>query len=97
MLNVIDRHGLRRRCMRRATLAFGVVIVAGVLDAGAPARADGAWCASVTGPEGGYVSCNYSSWQQCQATLSGLGGICHTNPSLRAPVRVERPARRHGT
>lgn len=25
-------------------------------------------------------SCAFSSWEQCMATLSGIGGYCHVNP-----------------
>lgn len=38
------------------------------------------WCASVQGPDGGYVSCGYVSYDQCVAALSGIGGVCHPNP-----------------
>jgi hypothetical protein len=78
---------------RKATLALAAMLVVAVaaLDARAPARAEGLWCASVQGPDGGYVSCSYASWQQCQAALSGQGGICHRNPAAGgARARRER-------
>ena len=67
--------------------AFGSLVAFGPLATVSPARAGAPWCASVTGPEGGYVSCSYVSWQQCQAALSGLGGICYMNPAGAHPVR----------
>ena len=60
---------------RRAALALGIV-----LAVGAPLSAEARWCASVPGPDGGFVSCGYVSWQQCRAALSGQGGICHPDP-----------------
>jgi hypothetical protein len=72
---------------RKATLAIAAVLVAAALGAGTPARADDLWCASVPGPDGGYVSCGYASWQQCQAALSGQGGICYRNPAANRPRR----------
>jgi hypothetical protein len=70
---------LTRRAARRRRLTLAIVIAAAALDC-ASARADGRWCASVQGPDGGFVSCAYSSWQQCQAALSGQGGICYRSP-----------------
>src|SRR5438477_8222543 len=53
-----------RRSRGLAQFAAGLALVAAglVLDGAAPARAEGPWCASVTGPDGGYVLCNYASW-----------------------------------
>ena len=73
-----------------AFAAFASLVAFGTLAAVSPARAGAPWCASITGPEGGYVSCSYVSWQQCQAALSGLGGICYMNPA------GGNSARRHG-
>jgi hypothetical protein len=67
------------RAARRAGLALGVAIAAGAL-VGAPPRAQARWCASVPGPDGGFVSCGYTSWQQCRAAISGQGGICYLRP-----------------
>ena len=73
-----------------AFAAFGGLVAFATLAAVTPARAGAPWCASITGPEGGYVSCSYVTWQQCQAALSGLGGICYMNPA------GEHSARRRG-
>jgi hypothetical protein len=62
----------------RAALALGIVIVAALVAA--PISAQAGWCASVTGPDGGFVSCGYASWQQCRAAVSGQGGICYPEP-----------------
>jgi Protein of unknown function (DUF3551) len=62
-----------------AGLVLGVAIA--LTLAGAPAPAQAQWCASVQGPDGGFVSCGYANWQQCRAALSGQGGICHRDPA----------------
>jgi Protein of unknown function (DUF3551) len=69
---------LTQRAARRRGLTLAIVIAA-ALDCAA-GRAEGRWCASAQGPDGGFVSCSYSSWQQCQAALSGQGGICYRSP-----------------
>jgi hypothetical protein len=41
------------------------------------ARADGSWCANYgTGPG---MNCGFHSYQQCMATISGIGGYCEPN------------------
>jgi len=75
----------RSRRVWPAVCMLGVAVILAALGTPAPARADGLWCASVQGPDGGYVSCGYSSWQQCQAALSGQGGICYRNPGANRP------------
>jgi uncharacterized protein DUF3551 len=62
----------------RAALALGIVTVAALVAA--PISAQAGWCASVTGPDGGFVSCGYASWAQCRASVSGQGGICYPEP-----------------
>ena len=68
---------MRKPAMHLA-FALGTAIVAALVAAPSPAQAG--WCASVTGPDGGFVSCGYTSWQQCQSAVSGQGGICYPNP-----------------
>jgi hypothetical protein len=41
-------------------------------------RAGGTWCVHLAVPPGG-VSCSFYSLQQCQATVSGIGGFCTPN------------------
>jgi hypothetical protein len=41
-------------------------------------RADGTWCAHYgTGLEG--MNCGFYSFEQCRATVSGVGGFCQAN------------------
>jgi uncharacterized protein DUF3551 len=74
----------RRRRARQLALGAGVMVAIWACG-GTSARADGTWCASVQGPDGGAVSCSYATWQQCMASLGGVGGICHLNPDSGAP------------
>jgi len=42
-----------------------------------------AWCAILPGAgsgSGGAMSCYYTSWEQCKATMSGIGGLCVESP-----------------
>jgi hypothetical protein len=40
------------------------------------------WCADLNAQ--GRVDCDYRSFEQCQATVRGLGGTCGPNPRTRA-------------
>ena len=50
------------------------------------------WCL-IRGRSGG-MSCYYTSWEQCRATLSGIGGNCIQSPYYRAAPPSPQ-ARRH--
>jgi len=50
------------------------------------------WCAVYGGRDGGARNCGFVSFEQCMATLSGMGGFCQENPFYTGPE--ERPARR---
>jgi hypothetical protein len=62
------------------------------------------WCAVPSGGDnsgGGAMSCYYTSWQQCMATLSGIGGNCVESPYYHAqPTQLPhrssiKPRHRH--
>jgi hypothetical protein len=46
------------------------------------------WC-SIRG-RGGSQSCYYTSWEQCRATMFGIGGICIHNPNYRGTPPLTR-------
>ncbi|HKA73726.1 MAG TPA: DUF3551 domain-containing protein [Xanthobacteraceae bacterium] len=53
------------------------------------------WCAQYT-TRGGARNCGFVSWQQCMATVSGVGGFCVRNYMYRGgESRVRRRARRY--
>ena len=37
------------------------------------------WCAVYTGRGGGASNCGFRTWDQCMATVSGIGGFCQPN------------------
>ena len=47
----------------------------------------GPWCAYMA--EGSGTDCGFYSFEQCRATISGVGGYCSPNPNFVAPP-VER-------
>jgi hypothetical protein len=57
------------------------------------------WCADYGGKMGGSSNCGFSTYEQCMATLSGMGGFCNRNtqyvPGRSAPGSAERMRRRH--
>ena len=42
------------------------------------------WCALFTRTSGA-TSCYFQSYQQCMATLSGIGGVCIRSPYYHGP------------
>jgi Protein of unknown function (DUF3551) len=53
------------------------------------------WCAQYS-TRGGARNCGFTTWEQCRATVSGIGGYCIENPFYRpaaGPV-PRRKARR---
>ena len=63
--------------MRAIPLALLICCVS--LPFGSGARAAESWCANYgTGHSG--TDCSFTSFAQCQATLSGLSGFCQPNP-----------------
>ena len=60
------------------TIVLVLLALAGIPLTSTDADADaGAWCASY---RRGVSNCGYSSYEQCRATVLGLGGFCRPNP-----------------
>jgi hypothetical protein len=71
------------------------LLIAAAALAPRPAAAafDYPWCATFYDPSRGMKSCSFTSFDQCMATISGLGGICSQNPryvSAPPPVAERR-------
>jgi hypothetical protein len=49
------------------------------------------WCAEYTGRDFSATNCGFMTEQQCQWTISGIGGYCHENLFYQKPV--EEPVR----
>jgi hypothetical protein len=63
----------------RFVLAVGILLAALAIDARRNVHAAG-WCAYYD--EWTY-NCGFTSFQQCLATISGVGGICRRDPHAR--------------
>jgi hypothetical protein len=105
--NFSARPGTRRaalvfnRAHREAimrTLLLIATATAFVLAAGSePSRAEITypWCAQYGGWDGGGRNCGFSTYEQCRATVSGIGGYCETNPMYRPSAEIPPASRRH--
>jgi hypothetical protein len=74
-----------------------VVVVAGALaprQSLAQSAYDYPICSFYEGSEA--TSCYYQTYEQCMATVSGIGGHCYQNPAYRPRPVVEEPPRRRG-
>jgi hypothetical protein len=72
----------------------GAVLLTATVSSHAQSAYDYPWCA-IYGDKSGSQACYYTSYQQCMATLSGIGGTCIRSPYYRGPVRdVPRGERR---
>jgi hypothetical protein len=81
--------------MRRSLFLLAVWF--GAVATGIPAQAqqsqDYPWCAIYA--KDGDTHCFFTSYEQCMATVSGIGGFCQREPSApAAPVRAH-PTRGH--
>ena len=80
------------------TLA-GLMFTLAMTLAGGPAGAqtyDPAWpvCMQVYSKGANFITCGYTSLEQCRATASGRSAMCMLNPYYAGPAG-ERPRRRH--
>jgi hypothetical protein len=96
-----ERHAIGSLCERRPrprALIRILPFAVGILFAAAPAKIATAqnypWCAHYS--EGGMLGateCFFSTLEQCQASVSGVGGFCDRNPWY-APARKGKKPRR---
>jgi len=85
----------RRHFMRTSLLLalLGLAVVAQTLPSTAQSPYDYPWCA-LRGDRSGATSCYYRSYEQCRASLRGIGGSCIRNPyQTRGPRSVREPYR----
>jgi Protein of unknown function (DUF3551) len=74
-----------------------LVAVAGAvgLMTAMPARAQNyPWCAHYGTPYDD-TSCGFVSYEQCMASVSGVGGFCEKNDTYKPPLAAHPPAHRH--
>ena len=74
---------------------LGATLLGGTGTGFAQTAYDYPWCALRGGKAGGQ-SCYYTSYEQCMATLSGIGGTCVRSPYYNGPApRRERRFERY--
>lgn len=67
---------------------FGLVsfVAAATIGAGADAQTNYPWCAQYSGGgTGGGTNCGFTTYEQCVATVSGIGGFCNRNTTYVPP------------
>ena len=76
--------------MKILTLALGAVI--GIAALAGPAEAQNyPWCAVLNTGDASY-NCGFVSFEQCLATVRGIGGTCMVNTTYN-PAATPRPHR----
>ena len=74
--------------MRYFLFALGFFVVTAAITTRAEAQ-NYPWCAIYDGSFGGR-NCGFTTFEQCQATISGIGGFCNLN-TLYEPPGVPAP------
>ena len=75
--------------MRMVLVSVAVIVVTGALGGPVHAR-EYPWCARYDWTT---RNCGFVSFQQCLATISGIGGRCEPNPFYTAPPPRKRVVR----
>ena len=74
------------------TIALVAITFAALSVSAIGARADGSWCAHY-GSDFSGTNCGFYSFEQCRATVSGIGGYCQPN-TFSANAAAREPRRR---
>lgn len=73
-------------------LLFALSVVAAAFEFVAPAKAQNyPWCAQYSTRDGS--TCGFTTFQQCMATVSGIGGFCIQNNTYVLPLGLHPPMR----
>jgi hypothetical protein len=78
--------------MKAALSLFGVLCVTAAIVTPAQAQ-NRPWCAFYDGRFGGATNCGFSTYEQCLATISGVGGSCGPNTMYVPPSGRHRRQR----
>ena len=74
--------------MRYFLFVLGLLVAAAAFNTRAEAQ-NYPWCAQYSGgPLGGAMNCGFVSFQQCLATVSGIGGFCVRNTLYQPPPGI---------
>jgi hypothetical protein len=87
---------MRAEVFMRAFLMFSVAVaLALLLLADAAVAQNYPWCAQLR-VRGGARNCGFVSWEQCMATVSGVGGYCERNFMYRPELTGDNRPRTRG-
>ena len=83
--------------MRTAFLALAGIAAAAAFMPHTAQAVEYPWCAQYGGRGGeGGRNCGFVSFEQCMATVSGIGGFCERNLFYKGPPpRAEQRKRKH--
>jgi Protein of unknown function (DUF3551) len=70
--------------MKQALLVVGLLAASAAFASAAQAQ-NYPWCAQYGRGMGGAMNCGFTSFQQCLATVSGIGGFCERNNTYVPP------------
>jgi hypothetical protein len=70
-----------RKSASIALMPAALLLTAAALAPRPAAALNYPWCATYYDSSRGMTSCAFTSFGQCLATVSGIGGHCSTNPS----------------
>lgn len=80
--------------MKLSIFLLGVCVA--LICADRPAKAqEYPWCAYYNFLQGGATNCGFATYQQCMATISGIGGSCGANPRYQGPPPGPQRPRRY--
>jgi len=84
------------RTILAAALVLSASLTVGTANA-QQAHIEYPWCAVYGGDMGGASNCGFTTWEQCMATVSGIGGSCEPNQfyTPRAQAAPKRKRRAH--
>ena len=72
---------------------FTLGVFAAIICIEKPAEAQSyPWCAYYNS-DGGATNCGFATFEQCRATISGIGGLCGPNPQYQGSPATRRPSR----
>ena len=84
---------MRIRTIMLATLALSSTVLAQAPASSLPYDPY-PWCAVYSGRFGGASNCGFSTWNQCMATVSGIGGFCAHNQFYNPRPSASRSRKR---
>ena len=77
--------------MRILLFVLAIFVVTAAISPRAEAQ-NYPWCAQYSGSMGGAMNCGFTTYQQCMADISGIGGFCMQNNTYQPPgARTRKP------